>query len=118
MEKPMGQSGIQVPARIVREKRTVAAMIEVYCHAHHGTTSALCSECALLLEYASSRLDRCPHGAAKTPCVQCPTHCFQSLMRTRIKAVMRYAGPRMLFHHPILALMHQWDRIRQPKGIE
>jgi hypothetical protein len=99
----------QPPARIVREKRTVAAMVEIYCHAHHGTTSALCSECSLLLEYAMCRLDRCPHGAEKTVCAICPTHCYQSLMRDRVKVVMRYAGPRMLLRHPVLALMHQWD---------
>jgi hypothetical protein len=30
-------------------------------------------------------------------------------MRARIKEVMRYAGPRMFWHHPILAWLHQWD---------
>ena len=47
----------------------------------------------------------------QTPCAVCPTHCFQTLMRARIKAAMRYSGPRMLFRHPILALLHQWDSL-------
>jgi hypothetical protein len=110
-KKFMGKSPSRSPARIVREKRTVAAMVDIYCHAHHGTADTLCSECSLLLEYARCRLDRCPFGAAKTPCAKCPTHCFQPLMRTRIKAVMRYAGPRMLLRHPILAMLHQWDSL-------
>jgi hypothetical protein len=27
-------------------------------------------------------------------------------MREQVKVVMRYAGPRMLLHHPLLALRH------------
>jgi hypothetical protein len=37
-------------------------------------------------------------------------------MRQQIKDVMRYAGPRMLYHHPILAIRHIWDSIRRKKG--
>jgi hypothetical protein len=110
-ERPMDDRELHPPARIVREKRTVAAMIGIYCHAHHGTTDILCGQCMTLFEYACCRLDRCPYGDAKTPCAMCPTHCYQSLMRTRIKEVMRYAGPRMLLRHPILALRHQWDSL-------
>jgi hypothetical protein len=33
-------------------------------------------------------------------------------MRARIRAVMRYAGPRMLFRHPVLAFFHLLDRRR------
>jgi hypothetical protein len=25
--------------------------------------------------------------------------------------VMRFAGPRMLFRHPLLALLHWWDEV-------
>ena len=27
-------------------------------------------------------------------------------MREKIRVVMRYSGPRMLFHHPILTIKH------------
>jgi hypothetical protein len=30
-------------------------------------------------------------------------------MRERVREVMRFAGPRMLLHHPILAIRHQLD---------
>ena len=33
-------------------------------------------------------------------------------MRDRIRAVMRYADPRMLFRHPILAVLHLLDGLR------
>ena len=50
------------PGRIEREKRTVAAMVRIYCRAHgHGRAKdeALCAECAALLEYSHARLTRC-----------------------------------------------------------
>jgi hypothetical protein len=30
-------------------------------------------------------------------------------MRARVKAVMRYAGPRMLLRHPVLGIAHVID---------
>jgi len=36
-------------------------------------------------------------------------------MRDRVRQVMRYAGPRMMLHHPILAILHRLDgRKRAP----
>jgi hypothetical protein len=93
-------------------------MISIYCRGHHGPGRGLCGECGELLDYALCRLERCPFGADKTPCARCPAHCYKPAMRTRIQEVMRYAGPRMLYRHPILALLHQWDdfRGRRDKG--
>lgn len=88
-------------------------MIDIYCRAHHAAGATPCDECGRLLEYAFCRLDRCPFGADKTPCARCPVHCYSPAMRERIKEVMRYAGPRMLYRHPILALLHQWDNLRR-----
>jgi hypothetical protein len=98
--------------RIAREKRTLSAMVGIYCRAHHRSAGRLCEECAALAAYAICRLDRCPFGAEKTACAQCPVHCYQRAMRARIQVVMRYAGPRMLYRHPILALRHQCDALR------
>jgi hypothetical protein len=30
-------------------------------------------------------------------------------MRERMRQVMRYAGPRMLWFHPVAALRHLWQ---------
>ena len=136
--------------RIEREKRTVEAMLCIYCSAHHASTRGaskysatehdrspggcvdgggagedrtpdrprqdLCSSCAELLEYAFCRLERCPFGAEKPTCARCPVHCYKPAFRTMIKAVMRYAGPRMLYRHPVLALLHQIDSFRRRGG--
>lgn len=82
----------------------------------HGVSEALCGECDRLLAYANGRLERCPFGAKKPSCGHCPVHCYKPAMRRQIKDVMRYAGPRMLYRHPILAILHLWDSFRRDKG--
>jgi hypothetical protein len=98
--------------RLAREWKTMAAMIRLYCrHQHRG--SGLCPECRQLLEYARVRLRRCRFGAEKPTCARCPVHCYQRARRERIKEVMRYAGPRMLWRHPFLSLRHWLDGFRK-----
>ena len=102
--------------RIVRETRTVEVMIGLYCHDHHKS-NGLCSECSELLDYARKRLDGCIFQEGKTTCARCPVHCFVPAMRENIRAVMRYAGPRMTRRHPVLTLFHFIDRRRkEPVG--
>ena len=95
--------------RLAREWQTIAAMIRCYCRDHHATRTTLCQECRGLLDYATVRLDRCRFGSEKPVCVKCPVHCYQRARREQIRAVMRYAGPRMLWQHPILSLRHWLD---------
>jgi len=91
--------------RITRESKTIAVMIDLYCHSQHGS-DGLCSECSELLVYAKERLEKCPFQEGKTTCAKCPVHCFKPAMRDKIRTVMRYSGPRMLHRHPILAIHH------------
>ncbi len=102
--------------RIRREKRTVAAMVGMYCRGHHGTRGALCDGCAELLAYAHGRLDRCRFGEGKATCGRCTVHCYRPEMRERIRAVMRWSGPRMLLRHPLMAVRHAVDGRRAPPG--
>lgn len=99
--------------RMVRESRTIEAMINVYCHGQHRTRDRLCPECRELLDYARMRLDRCPYQEGKTTCASCPIHCYRPAMREAVRAVMRYAGPRMLVRHPTLSLFHLIDGLRK-----
>ncbi|MGO9920666.1 MAG: nitrous oxide-stimulated promoter family protein [Isosphaeraceae bacterium] len=110
----MRDSPCNAVARLPREKQTIQAMMQVYCRAHHATKGSLCVQCQSLYDYALGRLDRCPFGAEKTTCARCPTHCYKPAMRARIKAVMRYAGRRMFFRHPVLALRHLLDTFGRP----
>lgn len=98
--------------RINREGNTIALMIALYCHKHHSC-ERLCPECEELMDYALKRLDKCPFQEGKTTCAKCPVHCFKPAMRERIRAVMRYSGPRMIFRHPILTIWHLIDGRRK-----
>ena len=95
-------------SRIDREKRIAEQMIRLYCRRKEGNRE-LCPECQALLSYARARLDRCPFGEGKKTCRRCPVHCYKRDMRERMRRVMRYAGPRMLWVHPVAALRHLWQ---------
>ncbi len=107
---------IQHP-RIKREKKTIEAMIHIYCNKHHGSKDKLCIACNELLEYAKTRLDKCPFQENKTTCGKCLIHCYKPQMRDKVKLVMHYSGPRMLLHHPILALHHVKDGFKKPEKV-
>jgi len=98
-----------------REYRTIAAMLRIWCVDRHGravSRDGLCPECGELLAYAGQRLARCPYGESKPTCAKCPIHCYRRAQRERVREVMRYAGPRMLWRHPWQALMHILDKLR------
>ncbi len=99
--------------RLARERATMAAMMALYCRDHHGTRSGCCDDCSHLLDYASRRLATCPFGEEKPACSHCLVHCYSASQRERVRDVMRYAGPRMLFRHPILSLYHLMGKRRQ-----
>ncbi len=101
--------------RMQREARTVEAMIRRFCRDRHGSTPEQCQECRQLLAYAHKRLHHCPFQERKTTCANCPVHCYTPEHRARIKTVMQHSGPRMLFSHPILALLHLLDGLRKPR---
>lgn len=101
-------------ARLQRKRRTAAAMISLFCRDHHGGGASLCDACAGLQRYCEARLSHCPFQLEKPTCAHCTVHCYAPQPRAQIRAVMRYAGPRMLWRHPILALTHLLDNRRAP----
>lgn len=82
-------------------------MLDIYCRDHHQ--AGPCLQCQNLKQYVSQRLSRCRFGDEKPTCARCPVHCYQRERREQIKAVMRYAGPRMLWEHPWLSVRHMVD---------
>jgi len=105
-----------VHPRLARELKTVEVMIDLYCRGTHGTRRGRCPSCQALADYARQRLARCPFQHEKPTCAHCTIHCYRPAMREQIRAVMRYAGPRMLVHHPVLALFHLMDGRRRKEG--
>lgn len=97
--------------RLSTERKTVHALIKIFCRAHHAPDAALCPECQELEHYADERLSKCPFAENKPVCSRCRVHCYNKSMREQIRFVMRYSGPRLLFRHPLLAFKHIWHRI-------
>lgn len=98
-----------------KEYQTIQAMIALYCKESHKTSGGnLCLSCRDLLAYAGSRLDKCPFAESKPACADCTIHCYKPEMRREILKVMRYAGPRMIRSHPILAARHLLRKCQKP----
>ena len=92
-----------------REKHTISIMIGMYCRHYHSSNGMFCEECNHLNAYALKRVECCKFGKDKPVCAKCTIHCYKSDMREKIREVMRFSGPRMLFSHPVLALRHIID---------
>jgi len=81
-------------------------MITIYCKDKHKANKELCKNCKELLEYARSQLLKCPLKENKPACSACKIHCYKNSMREKIKKIMKYSGPRIVFKHPVLTLLH------------
>ena len=101
-----------------REKEMVSQMIALYCKKHHGGKGGLCPQCRALEEYARARSDKCPFMEEKTFCSNCKVHCYKPEMREKIREVMRFSGPRMLFSHPVMAVSHVIESKKEKKRLE
>lgn len=94
---------------IEREKNTVVRMISIYCRKKEKKRQ-LCPQCAELMEYALQCLDRCPFGDAKTSCKNCSVHCYRPVEREKMRLVMRYVGPRMIYLAPADFFRHLFKK--------
>ena len=100
-----------------REKKMVSQMIQLYCKKQHHSKDGRCPECAALDAYARMRSEKCPFMETKTFCSNCKVHCYKPEMREKIREVMRFSGPRMLFHHPIAAIRHVVESKKEKKKL-
>lgn len=94
--------------KIKQDERTVMAMARIYCRGHQHICEPgklLCVDCKQTIEYANERTRRCPQKRKGT-CDTCTIQCYKPAMREKIRAIMAYSGPRMMFHHPLMALQH------------
>ena len=82
----------------------------MYCKHHHSSDKDNCNECEELSMFANERIDKCIFQEDKPACSECEVHCYRKDMRDKIKLVMRFAGPRMMYTHPILGIRHLIDK--------
>lgn len=97
---------------INKEKTIVSNMIYLYCKDKHSIIKDLCEDCEGLKNYSISKLNNCRYSNKKPVCKKCNTHCYNPTMKEKIKNVMRYSGPRMLFLHPLNTVYYLLKNIR------
>ncbi|WDE96246.1 nitrous oxide-stimulated promoter family protein [Lentisphaera profundi] len=96
-------------SHIAFEKKVIASMIRIYCDHKHCQNNELCEDCHKIYHYCTKRLDKCPFGENKPACQNCQVHCYEKVMRQRVRKIMSYAGPRMLYRHPFMSLKHLYQ---------
>lgn len=101
-----------------REKQVVSLMISLYCRKRHKTKNGLCPDCAALEAYARQRSEKCPFMETKTFCSNCRVHCYKPEMRQKIREVMRFSGPLMIFYHPVMAVRHVIESKKEKRRLE
>ncbi|MBQ6586205.1 MAG: nitrous oxide-stimulated promoter family protein [Coriobacteriales bacterium] len=88
-----------------KDLKTFEAMARIYCRAHHERTqqddAGLCPDCRASVEATLARTQACPFGHTGN-CQDCSIHCQRGEARERIRAIMRYAAPRMALRHPLM----------------
>ncbi|MFX0059842.1 MAG: nitrous oxide-stimulated promoter family protein [Candidatus Hodarchaeota archaeon] len=104
--------------RLERERKTIETMIKMFCKKFHNHDSGICQECAELFKYAEERLKYCRFGEAKPTCEKCPIHCYKPEMREKVRKIMRYAGPRMIYTHPIMGFRHLFNKKRKVEDLK
>lgn len=104
--------------RLRGETETIRAMVRLYCRAHHPNDvnpddpDRVCPACRSFLDYALKRLACCPYGEEKPVCEKCRIHCYKPAERETAREVMRWAGPRLIWRHPVMAIRHVFDSMR------
>lgn len=88
--------------------KIIRTMIQLYCRSNHKENGELCESCNELLKYSIARFELCPHSK-KTPCSLCEVNCYKPEMRSAIREVMKFSGPRMFLRHPIMSIVHIYE---------
>jgi hypothetical protein len=119
------QSKRQTPQLLRRDLKTIALFIQIYCDGKHqrervqrtvalkthdvpaivGRPIRLCRDCEKLLTHAFVMRTRCPLDP-KPMCKHCPEHCYVPQYRAQMRAVMRYAGTRLVLRGRLDYLFH------------
>ena len=111
---------MDIEKRRQEELHTVREIIQIYCHGHNHLRNEdedLCLDCHNISKYALDKLAKCPRMDIKTFCSVCPIHCYGKEEGEKIRKIMRYGGPRMLWHHPLMALKHIFIEWRTRHGL-
>ena len=124
LSQGMSIATVSPPAELMRDLKTLALFIDVYCRYKHadserkpadlrthdvaaiaGKTIVLCPECTKLLTHAFVKRTHCPMDP-KPMCKHCPNHCYHPSYRAQIREVMKFSGRKMLLGGRLDYLFH------------
>ena len=92
-----------------KDRAILEAIGTIYCRAHHAEcaqdAAGLCPECREVVETTLAKAQTCPYGHSGN-CQDCDTQCQRGTSKQRVKAMMRYAAPRMVYRHPLMTLSY------------
>lgn len=90
-----------------RDLKTLEAIGRIFCNAHHPDAdrdeAGLCPACRNTIDATFARTATCPNHQ-RSNCEDCAVKCQRGDAQARIKEIMRYSAPRMLFRHPLMTL--------------
>jgi hypothetical protein len=72
----------------------------------------LCPQCFEMVVRAEKHASRCPHMAYKTFCHSCPLPCYSKSHLEEIAQMMRFSGPRLMLHNPLIALRYIREAVK------
>lgn len=102
-----------------KDRAILEAMGRIYCHAHHPDepkdAAALCAQCRETVDATLARTAACPFGHEGN-CQDCEIHCQRGEAQERIRAIMRYAAPRMTFRHPLMTADYLRKKLRKKRA--
>lgn len=96
----------KIKSKISSKKSTISFMINLYCKNHHNSQNNPCKSCKELIAYSHEKIEKCPNLDSDLTCGNCEIHCYNQEMQQEIRKIMKYSGPRMIFHQPITAIKH------------
>ena len=105
-----------------REVSTLGNFVFIHCHENHTDEKSsfviedadlartlenlqLCRECSRLLQHGIAKLSQCPYEP-KPSCRKCPTHCYATGYREKVRKVMRFSGTYLIKHGRLDILWH------------
>lgn len=98
-----------------KDRKTLEAIGLIYCRAHHESASkdeaGLCPSCREAVDATLERAQNCPNDHDGN-CQDCDIKCQRGEAQERIKRIMRYSAPRMLFRHPLMTFEYLRKKLR------
>lgn len=89
-----------------KDRRTLEAIGRIYCAAHctgDRDAAGLCPSCRATIDATLERAAACPFGHEGN-CRDCRVHCQRGEAQQHIRAIMRFAAPRMALRHPVMTI--------------